>query len=463
MKIEALHPSSGATDLPFGVPHRFPCGPRFGSWSGLNFYPPDELSLHSSAERRTAWGGGHRRRGAEELSRRSQGDPPRVWRTVLLRRVRDYRPGPGHDRDHRRAGFARSGSGTPGLWTSHPAWTARMDTPRLRTLIEKFEGGRWVGASLAAGAWGRISGTLGGGCTNLLPSFHGGLPPAAPLGGRDGYHPGPTQRLGIRNRPRGKGKVAEVAAGPSPPSSRDRPLGQGRLPTTDPPLPGLRPPPTTDYQPPTRTGSPATRQSGGWEPGSWWVPPRGALRFHPGGYREVDGSLYRPRRCPGSSIESRVLPARLTGAEALGGSAEVLLLRPCARGGEGRGARGAPPTPSLLWDGACATRRVRLKPGRKGGGGPRAVGGDPWTSTGDGGGWLRPGDPPPGGEEALAPATGARVPLPPLPGPPRRGAGTGSATRPLTPGPPCLGKAAPRAGLHSSPELLAAGGGLRGG
>ena len=173
------------------------------------------------------------------------------------------------------------------------------------------------------------------------------------------------------------------------------------------------------------------------------VPPSGPFAHRV--FREV-AELFRP----GDVLvvnESRVLPARLLGQKPSGAPAEVLLIRPW-EGRDGAGGRGGAPDPTL-WE-ALVRPGGKLKPGRRVEVAPDlAV--EIVDSTGDGGRVVRLVTPLPV-EEALA--RHGHVPLPPYLDRPDEALDREryQTVYARTPG----SVAAPTAGLHFTPELLAA-------
>ncbi len=182
------------------------------------------------------------------------------------------------------------------------------------------------------------------------------------------------------------------------------------------------------------------------------VPPRGPFGHRV--FREV-GELFRP----GDVLvvnESRVLPARLLGRKPSGAAAEVLLVRPAADPAGARGrdgvdagpAEGARTADPLLWE-ALVRPGGKLKPGRR-----VEVAEDLAVeivdSTGDGGRVVRLLTPLPL-EEALA--RHGHIPLPPYLEREDEAVDRGryQTVFARTPG----SVAAPTAGLHFTPELLA--------
>ena len=173
------------------------------------------------------------------------------------------------------------------------------------------------------------------------------------------------------------------------------------------------------------------------------VPPGGALGHRV--FRDVV-ELFQP----GDVLvlnESRVLPARLLGRKPSGAPAEVLLLRPW-EGGWGKSGGGGPPDPGL-WE-ALVRPGGKLKPGRTVEVAPDLVV-EIVDSTGDGGRVVRLVTPLPV-EEALA--RHGHVPLPPYLDRPDEALDREryQTVYARTPG----SVAAPTAGLHFTPELLAA-------
>ena len=150
--------------------------------------------------------------------------------------------------------------------------------------------------------------------------------------------------------------------------------------------------------------------------------------------------------------ESRVLPARLLGRKPSGAAAEVLLVRPVPAGagagagaGEGRG----DPTDATLWE-ALVRPGGKLKPGRRVEIAPELTV-EIVDSTGDGGRIVRLVTPLPVAE---ALARFGQVPLPPYLERPAEALDREryQTVYARTPG----SVAAPTAGLHFTPELLAA-------
>jgi S-adenosylmethionine:tRNA ribosyltransferase-isomerase len=175
------------------------------------------------------------------------------------------------------------------------------------------------------------------------------------------------------------------------------------------------------------------------------VPPAGSPRHRV--FREVV-ELFRE----GDVLvlnESRVLPARLLGSKPSGAAAEVLLVRP-AHVGPGSGVEGRrDPTDATLWE-ALVRPGGKLKPGRRVDIAPELVV-EIVDSTGDGGRIVRLVTSLPVAE---ALARFGQVPLPPYLERPAEALDREryQTVYARTPG----SVAAPTAGLHFTPELLAA-------